>query len=325
MSHLTNPLTTALQLSSNPSSHLPQELQDSIRFYTARLTQAAGILLRLPQDITAQANVLLFRYWVVDGMMEWEFSDISAATLYLTAKISSSPRSLRSITNVYAFLASPTGSAYLSSSQRTDRPAPDPSTYYLSESTYISHRNHILHLEGQILNALSFNTHVALPHPLAITYLQTLDVFSPSHTNTTSKTNSKKPIGTRIAHLTIAHLTTALLSPQLLYLTHQPASLATAAIYLACRQEGLALPEVAWWEVFDCEREELGFLVVAMGSLEGVVRREIERWGAEVGMICRGDVERVVGIGGKNGEGREEDEESEMARLLDEKVGVVGA
>lgn len=74
MSHLTNPLATPNQLSSNPSSHLPPEIQDSIRFYTARLTQAAGILLRLPQDITAQANVLLFRYWLVDGMMEWEFS-----------------------------------------------------------------------------------------------------------------------------------------------------------------------------------------------------------------------------------------------------------
>ncbi|KAH6715705.1 cyclin-like protein [Leptodontidium sp. MPI-SDFR-AT-0119] len=321
MSHLTNPLTTPLQLSSNPSSHLPQELQDSIRFYTARLTQAAGILLRLPQDITAQANVLLFRYWVVDGLMEWEFSDVSAATIYLTAKISSSPRSLRSITNVYAFLSSPTGLTYLSSSQITDKsnPAPDPTTYYLSESSYITHRNHILHLEGQILNALGFNTHVALPHPLAITYLQTLDVFSTSHT--TSKTDSKNllPIGTLVAHRTIAHLTAALLSPQLLYLTHQPSSLATAAIYLSCREEGLSLPEVAWWEVFDCEREELGFLVVAMGSLEGVVRREVERWGSGKGMISREDVERVMG--GKSGVGREgEDEESEMARLLDQRV-----
>ncbi|KAH7386555.1 cyclin-like protein, partial [Cadophora sp. MPI-SDFR-AT-0126] len=263
MSHLINPLATTAQLISNPSSHLPTEIQDSIRFYTARLTQAAGILLRLPQDITAQANVLLFRYWLVDGMMEWEFSDVSAATLYLTAKISSSPRSLRSITNVYAFLASPTGLEYLSSSQATadDKPAPDPSTYYLSESTYITKRNHLLLLEGQILNALGFNTHVALPHPLAITYLQTLDVFSPSH--------KPKNIGKQVAHRTIAHLNTALLSPQLLYLTHQPAALATAAIYLAARELGVRLPEGSWWEVFDCEREELGFLVVGLGSVEG--------------------------------------------------------
>ena len=75
MSHLYNPLATAQQLYQNTSnSRLPAELQDSIRFYTARLTQAAGILLRLPQDITAQANVLLYRYWVVDDLMQHEYS-----------------------------------------------------------------------------------------------------------------------------------------------------------------------------------------------------------------------------------------------------------
>ena len=75
MSHLTNCLVTAEQLYQKTSAYaLPIELQDSIRFYTGRLTQAAGILLRLPQDITAQANVLLFRYWVVDDLMQHEFS-----------------------------------------------------------------------------------------------------------------------------------------------------------------------------------------------------------------------------------------------------------
>lgn len=75
MSHLFNPLATAQQLYQNTSSNrLPVELQDSIRFYTARLTQAAGILLGLSQDITAQANVLLFRYWLVDDLMQYEYS-----------------------------------------------------------------------------------------------------------------------------------------------------------------------------------------------------------------------------------------------------------
>jgi hypothetical protein len=52
----------------------------------------------------------------------------------------------------------------------------------------------------------------------------------------------------------------------MLYLTHQPNALATAAVYLAARQVGVNLPEVEWWEVFDVGREELGFLVVAMQS-----------------------------------------------------------
>lgn len=76
MAHLTNPLATPSQLFAltTLNSPLPPDLQHSIRFYTARLTQAAGILLRLPQDITAQANVLLYRYWVVDRLLAWEFS-----------------------------------------------------------------------------------------------------------------------------------------------------------------------------------------------------------------------------------------------------------
>lgn len=75
MSHLSNPLATPAQLySKNPTNSLPIELQGSIRYYTARLTQAAGILLHLPQDITAQANVLLFRYWLADDLRQHEFS-----------------------------------------------------------------------------------------------------------------------------------------------------------------------------------------------------------------------------------------------------------
>lgn len=170
-----------------------------------------------------------------------------------------------------------------------------------------------MNLEGQILNALGFNTHVALPHPLAITYLQTLDVFSGNK-------------GKKVAKRTIEYLNTALLSPQMLYLTHQPCALATAAIYLAAREEGVRLPEVEWWEVFDVEREELGFLVVGMGSLGAIAERERARWerdGKGVGMITREMIREELGrLGVRNAvEGQEiEDEESEMARMLDEKV-----
>jgi cyclin L len=140
--------------------------------------------------------------------------------------------------------------------------------------------------------------------------LQTLDVFSGNK-------------GKRVAKRAVQYLNTALLSPQMLYLTHQPCALATAAIYLAAREEGVRLPEVEWWEVFDVEREELGFLVVGMGSLEGVVRREVGRWGEGVGMISREMVrEELKRMAVGNGQGAEvEDEESEMARMLDEKVG----
>jgi len=131
--------------------------------------------------------------------------------------------------------------------------------------------------------------------------------------------------GKEVGRRAVEYLNTALLSPQMLYLTHQPCALATAAVYLAARDKGVKLPDVEWWEVFDCEREELGFLVVGMGSLEGVVERERERWGGK-GMIGRGGVRGELGkmgrtLGNGNGSVEVEDEEAEMARMLDEKVG----
>ena len=63
---LSNPLTTIEQLS-NSSSQLdgvPSDLENSVRFAGAQLTQAAGILLRLPQEIIAQAIVIFTRFYV---------------------------------------------------------------------------------------------------------------------------------------------------------------------------------------------------------------------------------------------------------------------
>ncbi len=63
---LSNPLATVEQLSSSSSQldGVPADLESSLRFAGAQLTQAAGILLRLPQEIIAQAIVLFYRFYV---------------------------------------------------------------------------------------------------------------------------------------------------------------------------------------------------------------------------------------------------------------------
>jgi len=82
MSHMTNPLATPEQLYQRRSfSSLPTELQDVIFFSTQCLTQAAGILLQLSQSATAQANVILARYWLVEPFMAQEFSVCSHSSL----------------------------------------------------------------------------------------------------------------------------------------------------------------------------------------------------------------------------------------------------
>ncbi|KAK7755462.1 hypothetical protein SLS62_002391 [Diatrype stigma] len=347
MSHMTNPLATADQLYRWKSfSAIPTDLQDIIFFTTQCLTQAAGILLRLPQSVTAQANVVLARYWLVEpSPLAHEFSDVSAASLFLVAKLSSHPCLPRDICNVYAYLVSPSSALFrggggdTGSNTTNTNNNNDPASYYLSESAYAEMHGRILQLESRILLALAFDTHVALPHGLAITYLQALDYLGQSPSASSSKQNSSSGSGDDekdkdqdkdVARRAIAHLNTALLSPQLLYLTHQPHALAVAAVYGAARDAGARMPECAWWEVFDVDREELGFLVVAMRSLEGWVRQQQQAF-AELGrdgMITRRFVEgemrrRGLRLGGEgdngNGDGNGKlSEEDAMMRQMDE-------
>ncbi len=181
----------------------------------------------------------------------------------MMAKLSPLPQSPRNVLNVYAYLLST--SPQLTNPSTTPNEA-DPDLYYLSEGGYLTQRARLFRTEAHILRVLGFQTHVVLPYTLAINYLQALDVMALSNSSS-------------LAQRTFAHITSALLSPQLLYITHQPAALATAAIYLAARELEIKLPSEEWWQVFDVDREELGFLVVGMRSLEGFAMEEAEKWG----------------------------------------------
>ena len=239
--------------------------------------------------------------------------------------------------NVYAYLLS-SSSALFKGAGPTDRtasendgddsnvnsnnndnkndPVNDPASYYLSEGAYASAHGRLLALEGRVLSALGFDTHVALPHGLAVTYLQALDFFDRPRTE--------------IARRAVAHLNTALLSPQLLYLTHQPHALAVAAAYAAARDAAAKMPECSWWEVFDVDREELGFLVVAMRSVEPWARKLSEDFGGVLGarMVTREFVEAEMrkrglrigdgdGSGSAEGQRQELGEEEAMLRRMD--------
>lgn len=190
--------------------------------------------------------------------------DVAAAALYLAAKPSAKPISPRSTLVVFEYLCALQGdyAAVADGSKSLDDiPA------CLTEGKYEAGRAQLYQTEAHILRVLGFQTQVALPYALCINYMQTLDVF---HAAASAPTLAKR---------TFAYLNTALLSPQMLHLTHQPSTIATAAIYLAAREVGVKLPETEWWEVFDVDREELGFVVVALLSVEGFAAAERRKWG----------------------------------------------
>ena len=186
---------------------------------------------------------------------------MAAASLYLAAKPSPHPVTPRQVLVVFEYLGSirPDYSAALANID------PNDGRWSLSEGQYESLRQRLNEIESCVLRALGFETHVALPYALCINYLQTLDVFKTSD-------------GSAVAKRCFAHLNSALLSPQLLYLTHQSSTIVTAAIYLAAREVDVKLPETEWWEVFDVDREELGFLVVALRSIDGFAQAEKQKW-----------------------------------------------
>jgi hypothetical protein len=254
LDHLSNPIVTSQQLSDFQSFHPDHQ---SIIYTSSQLTQSAGILLRLPQEVIANAIVLLQRYLLgSESLATTALHTTSAASIYLTAKLSFTPLSPRSVINVYAYLTSAASTLWtINPNARPSKFQPDPASYIPSESDYERQRLKLFETETLILNAISFDTHVALPHTLALTYLALLRPSPPSH----------------LAKAVLGHLNAALLSPQLLYLTHQPNVMAVAAIYLAAREESVKLVDGNWWEVFDVDREDLGFLVLAMGSLQGFV------------------------------------------------------
>lgn len=261
ISHLTNPSPTPdqLALSASALEGVPFDLQSSILYESCRLMQTAGVLLRLPQEVIAQAIVIFSRFWIGQqggSLLQYDAKDILTASVYLVAKPSAysvSPR--RVITSVECAL-------HFRSSANNE---PTPESTYVSEGDYERLRTRLIKSEAQILRVLGFQIHVALPYTICINYLQALGALGPT---------SPRDVVRRA----FAHLNAALLSPQLLSLTHQPNALAVAAIYLASREVGVKLPEVEWWEVFDVEREELGFLVVALTSMPGFAEQESKLW-----------------------------------------------
>lgn len=265
---LCNSLITSKQLLALRNEFPDEAYVDSTIYKISLLTQTAGVLLRLPQEVIATSIVVLQRYLVlVHDLLGSNYGQstrfavdsvliqASSASAFLAAKQSFYSLSPRSIINVYALLTSTSSSPLHFINPAVSTSQPDAKTYYVSEGQYQSRREALFVTEKSILVTSSFNTTFASPYTLALTYLSALS-------------------SSQLSERVLAHLNAALLSPQLLYLTHQPNALAVSAIYLAAREVGVSLvdEDVQWWEVFDVGREELGFLVLSLGSTVNFVR-----------------------------------------------------
>lgn len=83
-SQLANPLANVAKLETTASQlqGMPQDIEHFARFDTARLTQAAGILLRLPQEIVAQSIIILQRFYVGADGGSWLEHDLLVCSTF---------------------------------------------------------------------------------------------------------------------------------------------------------------------------------------------------------------------------------------------------
>lgn len=274
VSLLSNPLATPDQLLSIPSDadSVPIALRTSLLWGAGTLIQSTGVILRLPQTTIATAIILLQRYYLLRSLRSSALIDTAHGSLYLSCKLTEQAKKPRSIINATTYLLRcPSSTSPISPAPKDDNAPTNPDVYYVSEHEYFALRTRLLEAEADILKALGFQTWCSLPYTLVLNYAQPL--------NCLEKGILLKAVG---------YLNDALVAPSLVYLTHQPHQLAVAALYLAARVDadgdgkqaaegGVKLPE-GWWEIFDVEREELGFLVAAMKGAGKYIEEETARW-----------------------------------------------
>ncbi|WWC90748.1 uncharacterized protein L201_005685 [Kwoniella dendrophila CBS 6074] len=106
MAHAPHPLATLEQIIKTPSSEdgVPTEVEADLRVAGCMLIQEAGVMLNLPQNTMATAQVIFHRFFYVSSMYSFGINDISISALFLSTKLCETPIRLRDLINTYLFL-----------------------------------------------------------------------------------------------------------------------------------------------------------------------------------------------------------------------------
>ncbi|KAI9363654.1 cyclin-like protein [Pilaira anomala] len=225
---LNNPLASLEQLEVTISRKdgVSEELEEDLRNLGSELIESAGILLKLPQVAMATAQVLFQRFFYMASLKEFGIVEIGMGALFLASKLEECFVRMTHLITVYDILIRRL------KGESTKSPL-DP----FSQKAYRL-KNMAIGAEMQILRKLGFIVHVQLPYNLMINYLRILGLED---------------------HETVARRAWNYLNDGLrtnIYVTHEPHTIAVAAIWLACRDEQIKLPcqiGQEWWLLFDAD------------------------------------------------------------------------
>nr|XP_018261434.1 cyclin-dependent protein kinase regulator [Kwoniella dejecticola CBS 10117]OBR83592.1 cyclin-dependent protein kinase regulator [Kwoniella dejecticola CBS 10117] len=250
MAHAPHPLATLNQITNTPSAKdgVPKEVEDDLRTAGCMLIQEAGVMLGLPQNTMATAQVIFHRFYYVSSLYSFGVNDISISSLFLSTKLCETPIRLRDLINTYLFLLAriqyllnlPPDTAFRSNPLEQD-PIWDGFTFEIPgfhDGVFWEWKDVITASEMQILKRLGFNMQVDLPYSHMINYLKILDLVFEDE----------------VAQVCWSILNDMLMTP--MYAIHPPHTLACAAILLATRLLRISLP-TEWYILFDAEYEDI--------------------------------------------------------------------
>ncbi|KAI9470607.1 MAG: cyclin-L1 [Benjaminiella poitrasii] len=225
---LNNPLASLEQLETTISRNdgVSDDLEEDLRNLGAELIQSAGILLKLPQVAMATAQVLFQRFFYMASLKEFGIVEIGMGALFLASKLEECFVRMTHLITVYDLLIR------RMKGQSTKIPLDG-----FSQKAY-NLKNMATAAEMQILRKLGFIVHVQLPYNLMINYLRILGLED-------NKVLSRKAWN---------YLNDGLRT--IIYVNYEPPTIACAAIWLACREEGIKLPYQIgkeWWLLFDVD------------------------------------------------------------------------
>ena len=200
------------------------------RVFGAQLIAEMGFLLRLPQAATATAQALLQRFLHRVSLREADVHHVALAAVFLSTKLeecSSPVTQMRDLINVCHAL-------------RARRLGREPRLLQLGGPLYMRWKEALIHTERRMLKELGFQVYAGVcrqhAHKFLLYFVRLLGG------------------GAELAQAAWSHLNDSLHRD--LCLRHPPEVIACAAIYLAARRTGFALPQhVPWSEVFGARIE----------------------------------------------------------------------
>ena len=216
------------ELENSPSRRegISRDDERMLRVYGCELIQTSGILLKLPQQVCATAQVLFHRFFCKRSFVQFKVEFAAMASIWLASKLEEYPRALRDVLQVYYRLEKRQNGKNLLPLEYMD-------------PVYVNWRQNVIVVERYMLREFGFTVRIEHAHKVILVLL------SPQVLNASPQ---------------LMQETWNLLNDSLRTVAcvcYSSETIACAMIHLASQRIGEPLPSAPpWWEMMEEVRYE---------------------------------------------------------------------